>query len=74
MSSSNRSFFYQFKILEYFKIAKIGIYIDIIYITKSRKFRFLNIIYITLRKEEMIPILPICIKTFFQKILTSIAL
>lgn len=47
---SNYDFFHLYKILIYFKIAIIGIYINIIYKTILDKIKFLNIINITLTK------------------------
>ena len=41
--------------------------VDIVYITKLKKFKFLNIIYTTLTKIDMIIILPISIKIFLKK-------
>lgn len=46
--------------------------VDTIYITKLEKFSFLNVIYTTMTKEEMINILPIYIEIFFQKDIKSI--
>ncbi len=44
-----------------------GICVDTVNATKSRRFRFLNVIYTTLIKIEVITILPTSIKTFFGK-------
>ncbi len=48
-------------------IAMTDICIDTIYTIKLRRFRFLNVIYTTLTKIEVITILPISIKTFLGK-------
>lgn len=51
-----------------------SICIEIIYTIKSRRFRFLNVIYITLTKIEMITILSTNIKIFLGKGITTNAL
>lgn len=66
MIASNYSFFYQCKIFEDLKMAVTNIVVDTIHITKLRQFRFLNVINTTLTRE-MINILPIDSKIFFQK-------
>lgn len=48
-----------------------SICIDTVYTIKSRRLRFLNSIYITLTKIEMIIILPTRIKTFIGKGITT---
>ncbi len=67
VSSSNYSFFYQYKVFERLRIAVTSICVDIVYITKLRRFRFLNVIDTTLTKIEVITILPTSIKNFLEK-------
>ncbi len=67
VNPSNYSFLHQCKVFEQFKIAVINICVNTVYTTKSRSFRFLNIIYTILIKIEVITILPTSIKTFLGK-------
>lgn len=71
MNISNYSFFYQYKVFENFKIVITNIYINTIYTTKLKRFRFLNVINITLIKRKIITIIPINIKIFSHKYIKS---
>lgn len=66
ISISNYSFFHQCKVFEYLRVVMASIYVDNIYKTKLKKFRFLNLINTTLTKIEIITILLINIKIFFE--------
>lgn len=67
ISISNYGFFNQRKVFENFIIALTYINVDIVYIIKLRRFRFLDIINIILTKITNITILFTNIRTFICK-------